>query len=182
MKQFGLFQFDSVNGEYRVFFGNRCFVRFASKRHLREFLAETNRYLTAAMVELSEIYCQLFTHSRQTWFILMNFKSGTRVNNIDIDRELQKLTFEIMDQFNRVGNTFHGSSGAWAFIHLNKICTMLDSMLTLLIQVNKKRNNTLIYHSLQVQQKRLKVLATELLYYPKETPPNSLGIIDGKAG
>jgi len=181
MKQFMLTRFDEHKGEYRVWFGNSVCVRFASKRHIREFLAETNRFLTRSMVELNELYITIFSEYRRIWFTLMNFKNGINVNYSADERELSKIINDIADQFNRAGNTYHGTaSGAWSFIHLQNVCFMMKAASGIMIELNKKRNNTIQYHTLEVLVERITVLETRIINYPDPKPANSLGVIADK--
>lgn len=181
MKQFNLSSFDEHNGEYIVWLGNRICCRFASKRHVRYFLADTNRFLNAAMIELNEYYIRLFSEYRNIWFTMMNFKNGSMVNQADKERQLSKLVMDIMDQFNRAGNSFTGSANAgWAFIHLQNICLMQKEMLQLLIDLNKKRNNTYTYQSLHTLTRHITDVEKRICTYPDPVPSNCLGIKSNK--
>jgi len=181
MKQFMISSFNECNGEYLVVFGNRIIVRFASKRHTREFLAETNRFLTRSMVELNELYITVFTEYRHIWFTLMNVKNGVPVNLASDEREMQKIINDVADQLNRAGNTYHGTaSGAWAFVHLQNACFMLKELNGLIIALNKKRNNTVQYHVLEVLQERISIIENRLVNYPENLPANSLGMQSNK--
>lgn len=181
MKQFNLSQFDEHNGEYLVWLGNRNCCRFASKRHMRYFLADTNRFLNAAMIELNEYYIRLFAEYRNIWFTMMNFKNGSMVNHVEQERLLSKLIMDIMEQFNRVGNTFTGTANAgWAFIHLQRICLMEKEMLQLLIDLNKNRNNTYTYQSLQVLTRHIESVEQRISNYPDPLPANCLGVKSNK--
>lgn len=181
MKNFNITSFDERNGIYETWFGNRNCVKFASKRDMAAFLADTNRFLTASLVELNEFYITLFKEYRNIWFTMVNFNSGTRVNMLLDERRLQTLISDIMDQFNRVGNTAHGTGSAgWSFIHLQNICLMMNEMLAMLIDINKKRNNTYAYHSLQTLHIRIEALAKTICNYPSEMPKNALQITSNK--
>lgn len=175
MKTFMISSFDEFKGVYKIWFGNRVCVTFASKRDMAAFLADTNRFLTSCMVELNEFYIAIFTQYRNMWFTMMNYKTGTAVNMIQDERRLQKLIDDIMDQFNRCGNTAHGTaSGAWAFIHLQNICLMMGECLEMLREINKKRNNTYSYHSLETLNARIKTLEKTICNYPDALPKNAL--------
>jgi hypothetical protein len=181
MKQFMISNFDEHDGLYHIWFGNRICVKFASKRDMAAFLADTNRFLTSSMVELNEFYISIFTQYRNMWFTMMNYKTGTTVNMLQDERHLQKLIDDIMDQFNRCGNTAHGTaSGAWAFIHLQNICLMMGECLEMLIEINKKRNNTYTYHSLQTLSNRIKSLEKTICNYPEVLPVNAVEMKSNK--
>lgn len=181
MKQFQLTQFDEFNGEYHVWFGNRICCRFASKRNVREFLAETNRFLNRTMVELNELYIVIFTEYRRIWFTLMNFKNGVNVNLSQQERDMQKIIGDIADQFNRAGNTYHGTaSGGWSFVHLQNATFMMKEITKQMIDLNKRRNNTIQYHTLEVLEERISLLESRLVNYPEVLPANCLGLKSNK--
>lgn len=181
MKQFMLTNFDENDGEYIVWFGNRVGVRFASKRNIREFLADTNRFLNRVIIELNELYITLFAEYRRIWLTLMNFKSGNITNLAQEEREMQKNINDIADQFSRVGNSAHGtSSGAWSFIHLQNVCFMMNAVITQIVKISKARNNTAQYHSLEILIERITILANRLGNYPEVLPATSLGFLGDK--
>lgn len=171
-----LSNFDEHNGEYIVWLGNRICCRFASKRNVREFLADTNRFLTRSMVELNELYINVFIEYRRIWFTMMNFKSGTNVNLIQQENGMQRKIVDIADQFSRAGNTYHGSaSGGWSFVHLQNICFMMKDINQEMIDLNKKRNNTIQYHTLEILNERISILENRICNYPEALPANCLG-------
>src|SRR6266567_9496658 len=124
MKQFMLSRYSRDQwGNYVIWFGNRICVEYKSKRDMAAFLADTNRYLTQTMIELNEIYIQVFMEYRRTWFILQNSKSGKKVNLFDQERRIKSSLQAVDDMFERTGNTYTGTSDAvYSFVNLAKIC------------------------------------------------------------
>jgi hypothetical protein len=182
MKQFMLAtnpdSFNEIDKTYSVWLGNRCGLKFYSKRNMAAFVADTNRFLTDQLVELNGYYKQVFCEYRDIWFILYNFKNGKRVNMADVEREIEKCLNDVMDQFSRAGNSYRGaSSGGWSFKFLENICYFLLQATDYLINVNKKRNNTINYHNLEVIRRNVNVVATRIMKYPEKEPDGCAGVL-----
>jgi len=170
--------FNPMDKTYSVWLGNRCGLKFYSKRNMAAFVADTNRFLTTQLVELNMMYKQIFCEYRDTWFILYNFKNGKRVNNANIEREIEKCLNDVQDQFARAGNSYRGSSsGGWSFKFLENICYFLLQACDHLISVNKKRNNTINYHNLEAIRRNITVISERIFKYPEKDPDGCAGVI-----
>jgi len=173
MKSFQLTHFNEFNGAYEIWFGNRICVGFHSKRHLRAFLADTNKFLTKILVELNDLFSTTFREYREIWLTCMNYKNGKLVNLSQAENKMQRNVVAILEIFDQVGNTYNGaSSGSWSFIHLSRICFILEELCNELITVNKSRNNTVTYHSLEILKERIKLINERISNYPPQLPEN----------
>jgi hypothetical protein len=151
---------------YDVWFGNRICVSFSSKRDMAKFMAETNKFLQSKMVELNDIFCKVFYEYRQIWF--------TQIGNTNqplSEMHIQKLITDILMQFDRICyNSVTTTQSGWAFIALQNICLMLDEAIKIISILNKKRNNTIQYHNINILGNRVIILQNELQQYPAEKP------------
>lgn len=170
--------FNENDKTYSVWLGNRTGIQFYSKRMMNAFVADTNRFLTAQMVELNIYYKEIFCQYRDCWFLLYNFKNGKIVNMPEVERKVEKALNDVQDQFTRAGNSYRGaSSGGWAFKFMENICFYLLEAADELITVNKARNNTIIFHNLETIRRNIDTVANRLMKYPEIKPEGSAGII-----
>lgn len=183
MKQFMLptsndESFNENDKTYSVWLGNRAGLKFYSKRHMAAFIADTNRFLTAQLVELNIYYKLVFCEYRDAWFVLYNYKNGKRVMLHQVESEIEKALNNVQDQFSRAGNSYRGaSSGGWSFKFILNICDYLLTATDLLITVNKKRNNTINYHNLETLRKNINQVADRIMKYPEKDPEGCAGVI-----
>ena len=181
MKQFMLLsdtELNPIDKTYSIWLGNRAGIKFYSKRYMAAFVADTNRFLTAQLVELNIFYKLIFIEYRDVWFLLYNYKNGKRVNMSGIERDIEKALADTADQFARAGNSYLGaSSGGWSFKFVDNICYYLITAADHLITINKKRNNTINYHNLQAIKKNIMVIADRIMKYPEKEPEGSAGIL-----
>lgn len=181
MKQFMLtgtnHVFNQADKTYQVWLGNRAGIKFYSKRQLNYFIAETNRFLTMQMVELNIYYKELFCNYRDCWFLLYNFKNGKPVNLAASERKIEKSLQDTADAFSRAGNSYRGSSsGGWAFKFMENICLYMLEATDELIAINKKRNNTIIYHNLTIIRENINRVADRIFKYPEVLPEGCAGM------
>ncbi len=177
MKQFMLTGYSEYNGEYQLVLGNRSITSFPSKRKVLAFIAETNRFLNKLLIESNLLFSSLFAEYRNAWLSTMNFKCGNRTNYLDTERKMEKNILDIMDQFNRVANTYNGSSqGCYSFKHLQNICFYMIDLTNILIHLQKKSNHIVNYHNLEILKDRLIFIQNKLTNYPETLPKDALKI------
>jgi hypothetical protein len=129
------------------------------------------------MVELNIIYKLVFCEYRDLWFLLNNIKNGKRVDLYHEESKIEQSLNNVQDQFNRAGGSFKGNtSGGWAFKHMENICFYMSDAIDLLIKINKKRNNTINYHNLEILKKNVEQIADRILKYPDFKPDGCVDV------
>lgn len=158
MKAIQLTKFDAAKDGYTVYLGNATWHKVPSKRAAKKFLAETNRFLTAQMVELNEIYMFAFTQYRLAYFIFRNEKNGHKTNYSHIERQVKYHLQTVEELFDRTFTVVGENKNAWSFINTFKICFALSEAIKALAEINRSRNNTVVYYMINNYLDRIRSL------------------------
>ena len=149
--------------QHEVFLGNGARNSFANKKDAKKFLTDTSRFMTRKLVDLNEIYTRTFCEYRQLWFLLSNHV-GKKTNYLQQERAIKAGIDTVGDFFDKIASN-RGWNDYYIFIDAKKICLFLTETLTALIYLNKKRNNTVTYYSLENLHSRCVELSNEINEY-----------------
>lgn len=157
----------SVQNPFEVCMGNGARLTFTSKRNARQFMAETNRFLTKALTTLNQTYIDTFREYRMIWFVTANTNKGTKTNYWSIEKKIKDNLDVCESLFSKFGSTWATSNDPYfAFIDLRKIATFMGEAIKTMAEFHKKRNNTAAYHTLIILEDRCKALIIRLNDYP----------------
>lgn len=163
MKSVQLTRINTRDRKHEVFLGNGSRTVFGNKKEAKKFLADASRFMTKKLVDLNEIYSRVFVEYRQLWFLLSNHK-GTKTNYLQEERAIKDGLDTVNHFFDKVANN-RGFSDYTVFIDARKICLFLSETIKALVYLNKRRNNTVTYYSLENLLTRCTELATEINNY-----------------
>jgi len=156
---------------HEVFLGNGTRNAFANKKEAKKFLADTNRFLTKKLIDLNEIYYRAFVEYRQIWFLLYNVKQGKKTNYREDEKTIKAGLDAVEHFFDKIASSF-SSTDYTVFIDAKKICLYLSEVLKCLVELNKRRNNTVAYYTLENLLSRVTTLANEINGYSKQVLEN----------
>jgi hypothetical protein len=138
---------------------NGNYFTFSSKRKLNQFIARINYTTTLWLVELNEIYIQLFVEYRRAWFVMRSKKGH--------DMRAETVCHTHFDAVaNRFMNITRTNAGAYmVFVDLKKICHYLNVVAKELEAMHRLKNNTMPRHAVAIIGKRLIQLIEEINSY-----------------
>lgn len=128
---------------FEVCLGNGLRKQFTSQRNLKQFVADTNRYLTKCLVVLNHTYIDALREYRLVWFVTANTNSGTKTYYRETEERIKGNLQAAEFCFDKFNATWGGSNDPFfAFIDLRKIAVFLKDSCLLMETFHKKRNNT----------------------------------------
>jgi len=146
----------SYHRTHRVALGNHVIVCFENKRHLSNFMAETNEMLNSNLDELNSIYIDLWTILRINYQVTLKVSI---TNNFKV----------IEDCFSMVISRSHWENGnTFTFHYLDVILRELTEILTHIINFNHKEKHWTELKRLRVTEKRLLFINLEIKEWGKE--------------
>jgi len=159
----------SAQNPFEVCMGNGQRITFTSKRNARQFMAETNRFLTKALITLNQTYIDSLREYRLIWFVTANSHKGTRTNYWDVERKIKDQLDSCEMCFNKFGQHWAGSDDPFfAFIDLRKIAAFMGEACRVMAEFHKKRNNTPGYYVCLTLADRCQAVINKLSVYPSD--------------
>lgn len=157
----------SAQNPFDVCMGNGQRITFTSKRNARQFMAETNRFLTKALITLNQTYIDSLREYRLIWFVSANCHKGTKTNYWAIERKIKDQLDSCEMVFQKFGQIWSGSDDPFfAFIDLRKIATFMAEGCAIMAEFHKKRNNTPGYYVCLTLADRCRSVVIKLEKYP----------------
>jgi hypothetical protein len=150
---------DTIEQTKNMICVNGNHYKFTSKRALNKFIASINKDCTSWIIELNEIYIQVFTEYRRAWFIMRSYKgSNLRTESICLTH-LQAVE----DRFTHITNM---RGGAFIlFVDIKKICLFLSTCCNEIERLHFLKNNTMQRHQIKIINKRLCAITYEINNY-----------------
>lgn len=134
-------------------------VTFASKRELNRAIAQINRDSTLFLIELNEMYIQLFSEYRRAWFQMKSYRGM----NYRTENAIRTQLDFVANRFDHLTSYEH--SAFILFVDLKKICLFLQTAADELAAFYRTKNNTMPAHGIDIIKKRLVVLTAEIVAY-----------------
>lgn len=163
---------------HNIALGNGTRTSFANKKDAKKFLADTNRFLTHRLIELNEIYSNAFVQYRQLWFTLSNSRRGTRTSYKEDEKTIKAGLDTVHHFFDRISGAGYGFDDYMVFVDCRKICLFLSEVLKCLVHLNKKRNNTVQYYSLENMLTRCVQISEEISNYSTKLLDNKIPVVE----
>ncbi len=113
--------------KHRVYLGNGFIFLFSNRKDLLKFLAECSRFLTGKFFELNEINIEVRTIYQRNWFYLNG------------EERLINQMFDGID--NKYGRIHSQYKDYYVIIDFTKIVNYLTSILEIIIELHRRRNN-----------------------------------------
>lgn len=166
-----------MQNSFEVCMGNGARLTFTSKRTLKQFVAETNRYLTKSMVVLNHTYIDAFREYRLLWFVTANTNTGNKTFYRDVEEKIKGELSAVDFCLQKFNATWGGSNDPFfAFIDLRKIALFLKTACELMGAFHKKRNNTASMYTCMMLADRCESVMKKLMEYgAKETTEPGTG-------
>jgi hypothetical protein len=171
MKTINIQKRRSEQNPFEVCMGNGNRLTFKSKRNARQFMAETNRFLTKALTTLNQTYIDSFREYRLIWFVTANANKGTKTNYWATERKIKDNLDACETIFTKFGGSWGSSDDPYfAFIDLRKIASFMLEANNTMLEFHKKRNNTAGYYVCLTLSDRCNAVVSKLLAYPERQP------------
>lgn len=146
--------------------GNGCKKQFNSKRAAGYFVADTNRFLTKALVIINDILANTYFEYRQLWFVTTNGHHGTRVNQIGQEQAIKGLLQSAEFMMDKFSFSSSGSNDPFfAFVDLQKAAFYLLDCNLKMMDFHKKRNATSAFYKTQMLHDRCLSVVDKLKNY-----------------
>jgi hypothetical protein len=138
----------SANNPFDIVLGNGSRLNFSSKRALNQFMAETNRFLTQAIVNINMILIESYREYRIMWFVATNVHKGTKTNYERIAADISENLKSCEMMLYKFGKHYSGSDDPFfGFIDILKAARYCMEAARKLEQFHKKRNDTQNHYS-----------------------------------
>lgn len=158
----------SMQNPFEVCLGNGTRKTFSSKRNAGQFMAETNRFLTKALITLNQTYIDSLREYRLIWFVTANAHKGTKTNYWAVERKIKDQLDSCEMVFNKFGQTWAGSDDPFfAFVDLRKIAAYMGEGCQTMATFHKKRNNTPNMYVCLTLAERCQAVIQKLAKYPE---------------
>lgn len=168
MKTINIQKRRSVQNPFEICMGNGKRVKFTSKRNSKQFIAETNRFLTKCLVVLNQTYIDSFREYRLIWFVTTNTGKGKQTAYFATERKIKGSLDAAEMMFNKFGGTWNSSDDPFfAFVDLRKIGNFLNEANQAMAEFHKKRNNTPQLYVCQTLSERCLAIIQKLEKYPE---------------
>lgn len=169
MKTINIQKRRSAQNPFEVCLGNGTRLTFSSKRNARQFMAETNRFLTKALTTLNQTFIESFREYRLIWFVTANANKGTKTNYWAVERKIKDNLEACEAMFMKFGSVWGSSDDPFfAFIDLRKIASFMMEANKTMAEFHKKRNNTPGLYTCLTLQDRCQAVINKLGEYPEK--------------
>lgn len=133
----------SVHNPFEIMLGNGVRVTFTSKRNLNQFIAETNRFLNQAIVNINLILIDCYREYRIMWFVSSNVHKGTKTNYEHIVADISENLKSCEMMLYKFGKHYAGSDDPYfGFIDILKAARYCMAAARKLEEFYKKRLDT----------------------------------------
>lgn len=147
--------------QYSVFLGNGAKCYFTNLKDAKQFIAETNRFLTSILHELNRLYGELFVEYRKVWFYMSDNYETKRV-----EKDLKLLFIELDNYFARIGDKNTTLNGNYfVFNNLNGIIDVLEKLIKFISEVYRTRRHFSEIKTVQSFIRQLESLRRDLKEY-----------------
>lgn len=117
----------SANNPFELMLGNGARLKFTSKRNMKQYIAETNRFLNKGLVNVNLLLIDCYREYRLMWFISTNVHSGTTTNYEHIAADVSESLKSCETMLYKFGKHFAGSDDPFFHYRPNKSGPVLRS-------------------------------------------------------
>jgi len=136
---------------YGVSLGNGFSCYFTSKRHADQFAVATKTFLTDCLIELNELYIDVWTDYRRNWFYFSGRTTESHKAMRKVESEILRSMQAVENCFGKIENT-RDNFAPWRLIS-NALASILEIVHHLHL-VRKKRNEYVERKNLEILKKR----------------------------
>lgn len=151
---------------YKVCLGNGTVHHFTRERNAKDFLGNTNKFLTAKLYESRDLFTATWQKYQASWGYFENDKKSKKSEMRESDRECRQLLDSCEEAFNSiVQRSWFTNGNYFVFHHFNRV---IENLMVVIKQLNiicKKHSITHELYTYDNLFKRLQTLSNEINTY-----------------
>lgn len=130
MKKVCINKISTEGKKYTVFLGNGTATSFTNKDNAKQFIAETNDFLTKQLYHINELYQLVNSFYREQWGYFQNDKKTNATNLFETERYCSATLREIENCLDLAVNRSHWTNGNYfTFYHLQNAIIGIKTIL-----------------------------------------------------
>ncbi|HEY0029185.1 MAG TPA: hypothetical protein VGC65_00390 [Bacteroidia bacterium] len=142
MKEVKLVNVSTVGKTHSVYLGNGTINRFSSLRDAKQFLAQTNNFLTDKLHAFHKTYVEVWNHYQANWFYLDNGRKTNKADFFALERELVAKLNNVSFRFDLIVQRCGFINGNFfAFTHFFSVADELESVIRSLSELYSSHDN-----------------------------------------
>lgn len=142
MKEVRIKQISKFGKTYSVYLGNGTVNNFSSDRDAKQFIAQTNNFLTDKLHGFHKTYTEVWQHYQNNWFYFDNGRLTRKADMFAFERSIKEKLEFVNQKLDLIVHRSGSTNGNYfAFIHLFGIADLLESTVRLLAELYSSHDN-----------------------------------------
>lgn len=142
MKEVKITRISKIGKTYSVYLGNGTVNNFTSDRDAKQFIAQTNNFLTDKLHGFHKSYTEVLNHYHNNWFYFDNGRLTHKANLFAMERELRSKLDAVSLKLDLIVSRSGSTNGNYfAFIHFFGIADLLESVIRQLAELYSSHDN-----------------------------------------